>query len=234
MYNSRHITVIIPAAGMGKRMQSAYGETRKQFILIHDKPILYYTLRPFHESELIDDIILVCEKEWIGYVQKEIIELYRFTKVKKIAEGGALRQDSVYKGLKAIDRADIVLVHDGVRPVISENKIREVIMAASDHNAAILAVKVKDTVKKQDADGFVAETLNREKLWNVQTPQCFEYQLLIQAFEKAYQEGFYGTDESMLVERLGVKVKIVEGEYENIKITTPEDVSFVENRIQKK
>ncbi len=234
MYNSQHITVIIPAAGIGKRMQTAYGETRKQFILIHDKPVLYYTLRPFQESEWVDDIIVVCEKEWIEFVEKEIIKRYKFNKVIKIVEGGAHRQDSVYNGLKAIGRADIVLVHDGVRPVISGSKIIEVIKAAIDHNAAILAVKVKDTMKKQDSDGFVAQTLNRDQLWNVQTPQCFEYQLLIHAFEKAYQEGFYGTDESMLVERLGVNVKIVEGDYENIKITTPEDVSFVESRIQKK
>jgi 2-C-methyl-D-erythritol 4-phosphate cytidylyltransferase len=234
MNNSKHITAIIPAAGIGKRMQSVYGETRKQFILIHDKPILYYTLRPFHESELIDDIILVCEKDWIGYVQKEIVELYGFNKVKKIAEGGAHRQDSVYNGLKAIGRADIVLVHDGVRPMISEKKISEIIKAAIDHKAAILAVKVKDTVKTQDTDGFVAETMNRDRLYSVQTPQVFEYQLLMQAFEKAYADSFYGTDESMLVERLGVKVKTVEGDYENIKITTPEDVSFALSRLQKK
>jgi 2-C-methyl-D-erythritol 4-phosphate cytidylyltransferase len=234
MSPSKHVTVIIPAAGLGKRMQPAYGETRKQFILIHDKPVLYYTLRPFQESGEIDNIILVCEKDWIGFVEYEIVVRYGFTKVKKILEGGTHRQDSVHNGLKSIERTDIVLVHDGVRPMISLNKISELIKAVSVHSSAILAVRVKDTVKEQDSEGFVAKTLNRDHVWNIQTPQGFEYPLLKQAFEKAYQDAFYGTDDSMLVERLGVKVKIVEGDYDNIKITTPEDLSFVENRLQKK
>ncbi len=231
--NQPHITAIIPAAGIGQRMQSVYGKIRKPYIRLHGEPVLYYTLRAFQESEWISEIIPVCEPEWMDFVREAIIEPHRFSKVHRLAEGGPRRQDSVFSGLKATVKTDIVLVHDGVRPVIRPEKITALVQAVKAHRAAILAVRSKDTVKSQDAGGFVLETLNREILWNVQTPQGFEYALLKQAFEQAYQDGFCGTDESMLVERLGIKVKIVEGDYDNIKITTPEDIAFAEARLKR-
>lgn len=209
-------------------MQPVFGHTRKQFILVHEKPILYHTLRVFQQSGIISDIILACEKDWIGFVEKEIVVPYGLTKIKKIIEGGAHRQDSVYNGLKAIDSADIVLVHDGVRPIVTEDLIRRTAELCSVHGAAIAAVRVKDTIKSQNPQQFVEQTIDRSNLWQVQTPQCFDYHLLKKAFEKAYADSFYGTDESMLVERMGHPVKIIEGDYRNIKITTPEDIAPAE------
>lgn len=226
--HSPHITAILPAAGIGKRMQPVFGQTRKQFIQIHGRPLLCYTLDVFQKSDVITDIVLVCEKEWIGYVGQEIISKYNFDKVKKIIEGGAQRQDSVYNGLRAIDKTDLVMVHDAVRPMATEELIQRSAEACMTHQAVITAVRVKDTIKLQNPEQFVAETIDRSNLWQVQTPQCFDYALLKQAFEKAYADSFYGTDESMLVERLGHPVKIIEGDYRNVKITTPDDVALAQ------
>lgn len=200
----------------------------KPFTDLRGSPLLSHTIRKFQSSKYIDDIILVCPSEIIPYVKKEIVELYEFSKVSSIVPGGHERQDSVYEGFKIANRADIVLVHDGVRPFIRIEKIDELIEVCNVTGAALLAVRPNDTIKMQDTDQFVKETIDRSALWNIQTPQAFDYELLKRAFDKAREDFYYGTDESMLVERLGERIKIIEGDYNNIKITTPEDLMLAE------
>ncbi|MBX7153186.1 2-C-methyl-D-erythritol 4-phosphate cytidylyltransferase [bacterium] len=228
MFKQKHITVIIPAAGVGQRMKSSSEGKSKQFLTLQDRPLIYYTLKKFEDSEYVDDIIIVCEEQWIPYVATDIVDTFEFTKVRKIVTGGAQRQDSVFNGLQAVERTDIVLVHDAVRPFISTEKINALIEECLTYEAVILAVQPKDTIKSQDHHQFVDKTLDRTELWNVQTPQAFHYGLLIEAFDEAKRKKFYGTDESTLVEAIGVKVKLLEGEYQNIKITTPEDLVIAE------
>lgn len=228
MIDSKKVSAIIPSAGVGKRMSGLQGVVIKQFIPLQGKPLLSYTIEKFEKSKYIDEIIIVCTSELISYIQNEIIEPFRFEKVKKLVSGGKERQDSVYQGFKAIDQANIVLVHDGVRPFVKTEKIDELIETCNVTGAAILAVKPKDTIKEQDSEQNVKTTLDRSKLWNIQTPQAFDYPILGKAFKAAYEDGYYGTDESMLVERVGKKIKIVEGNYDNIKITSPDDLILAE------
>jgi 2-C-methyl-D-erythritol 4-phosphate cytidylyltransferase len=228
MIQSKKVTVIIPAAGFGSRMQTPIGDRSKQFMTLRNKPLLAHTLEKFENSKYTDEIIVVCPDDGIRFVEEEVVVKFGFKKVSKIVVGGKQRQDSVYEGLKAVQAADMILVHDAVRPFISVQKIDELIETCAKCRAAILAVQPKDTVKLQDDDQYVSRSLDRTKLWNVQTPQAFEYALLQQAFQKAYAEKFYGTDEAMLVERLNAKIKIIPGDYNNIKITSPEDWALAE------
>ncbi len=228
MIQTQKVTVIIPAAGSGKRMRSTADGKSKQFMDLQNKPMLVHTLEKFEHARYTDEIILVCPGDGIAFVQEEILKKFYFKKVAKIVIGGNERQDSVYEGLRAVENTDIVLVHDAVRPFISVQKIDELIEACVKFDAAILAVPTKDTIAAQDENQFVAETLERSKLWHVQTPQAFAYRILLEAFKKAYAEKFYGTDEAMLVGRLHQKIKIVQGEYENIKITSPDDLAMAE------
>lgn len=225
MIKGKKVTAILPAAGIGKRMGVG---SKKQFLEIHGKPILVHTLEKFHHAIYVDEIILVLQNEWISFVQEEIVGPYGFNRVQKIVPGGAERQDSVYEGLKAVVQSDVVIVHDAVRPCVRAEKIDELIEKTLEYSAAILAVRPKDTIKQQDENGFVARTIDRNTVWNVQTPQAFQYTVLRSAFDAAYAENYYGTDESVLVERLGQSVKIIEGHYDNIKITTPDDLALAE------
>ncbi|MGN1317442.1 MAG: 2-C-methyl-D-erythritol 4-phosphate cytidylyltransferase [Lachnospirales bacterium] len=220
-------SVIICAAGVGKRMKS---KVAKQYILLNDRPILSYTIEAFEKSKDICEIIIVTGKEDIDFVKNEIVDKFGFKKVKSITAGGAERQHSVYNGLKAVSKdCDIVLVHDGVRPFITEENIHNIIEETKIYNACCLGVKVKDTIKICDENGYINETPKRDKLWAAHTPQSFRYDIIMKAYESAFSEGILGTDDSMLVERIGVKVKMVEGSYNNIKITTPEDLYMGEN-----
>lgn len=228
MIGEKKVSVIIPSAGIGKRMGTLPGGVEKQFIDLQGRPLLSHTVRKFERSKYVDEIILVCSTDSVSYVKKEIVDAYGFAKVRSVIPGGKERQDSVYEGLKAIDNSDIVLVHDGVRPFIRTEKVDELIEVCNVTGAVLLAVRSKDTVKIQDHEQYVKTTLDRALIWNVQTPQAFEANLLKLAFEKAISESYYGTDESMLVERSGKKVKIVEGDYDNIKITTPDDLILAE------
>jgi 2-C-methyl-D-erythritol 4-phosphate cytidylyltransferase len=228
MIQSKKVSVIIPSAGIGKRMGAMPGGIGKQFLTLQGRPLLCHTIEKFERSKYVDDIVVVCATDTIPFVKKEIVESFGFSKVKSVVEGGKERQDSVYAGFKSLVAADIVLVHDAVRPFVKTETIDLLIEACDAAGASILAVRLKDTVKLQDNEGFVKETIDRSVLWNVQTPQAFDYKILKHAFAKAFSEGFYGTDESMLVERIGKKVKIVEGDYTNIKITTPDDLIWVE------
>ena len=220
-------SVIIPAAGSGKRMG---GNRSKQYLTIGDRPILIETLIVFSESPYIDEIILVSPADDLPLIKK-MLKDYSLNKVSKIVIGGKERQDSIRNGLNSIDSQDpardIILVHDGVRPFINDEIIKEVIDSANRYGAAIVAVPVKDTVKKV-WDASIIETMPRENLWLAQTPQAFSAKIIIDAYANAERKGLRGTDDASLVEAMGLDVKIVMGSYENIKITTPEDLIFAE------
>lgn len=213
---------IIVAAGKGTRMKS---DCPKQFIEVKNRPILYYTLNAFQKSK-VDEVIVVVSKDYQEYVQKDIVGKFKLDKVKKIVLGGAERYLSVYEGIKAAEGVDYVLVHDGARPFIEPVKINEVIEQVQQYQAVIVGVKAKDTMKIVNEDGYVIETPNRSMLWNVQTPQAFEYNLLKTAYNKIVVEKISTiTDDAMVVEyATDQKIKMLEGSYRNIKITTIEDL----------
>jgi 2-C-methyl-D-erythritol 4-phosphate cytidylyltransferase len=214
------VSAIIPAAGMGIRMGS---NVPKQFLLLDGKPILHHTLSVLDQCSVVNEIILVVSENEIEKVQQQIQSPH--PKVTKIIAGGKERQDSVYNGLQSLDsNTDIVVVHDGVRPFVSVDLIRETVEAASDFGAAITAIPVSDTIKKVNAEGLVERTVDRKGLWRVQTPQTFQVSLLREAFTKAQDDNFYGTDEGSLIEYLGREVKVVSGSEFNIKITRSEDL----------
>ena len=216
---------IVLAAGQGKRMNS---KVQKQFLLIKEKPILYYTLCAFENSELITDVILVTGKDEIEYCQKEIVDKYGFEKVRKIVAGGKERYHSVHNGIQSIDEAEYVFIHDGARPFVNSEIIARAYEAVAEHKACVVGMPVKDTIKIADEEGFAAQTPDRKKVWQVQTPQTFEYHLIKGAYEKLMIEEPEGiTDDAMVVETMTeYKVKLVEGSYRNIKITTPEDLDI--------
>lgn len=226
------ISVIIPAAGQGKRFGAGIN---KAFVSLAGKTILERTVAAFSDLTEVSEIIIVIAPDELDEIKRQV-KFYPRQDIIKVVAGGAERQYSVENALAAIrDDAEIVLIHDGARPLISRRVIHQVIKAVRDNSAAIVAVPVKDTIKVVDSGGFVTSTPVRSELWAVQTPQGFKRSLLIQAYKKAREENFLGTDDSSLVERLGIPVKIVPGEYENIKITTPEDLPiakmiFTENR----
>lgn len=229
----KKIGVIIPAAGKGKRMSS---DVSKQYIEINKKPILAYTIEIFQNLRSIDEIILIVGKREVEYVEKYIKNRYGFTKIKAIVAGGKERQDSVYEGLKALSSSiDIVLIHDGVRPIIRNDEIEKIIEETKKHKACIIGTKVKDTIKIVSEEGKVISTPDRNQLYAIQTPQAFDKKLIIDAYKKGNAEGFSATDDSMLVEAYtSVKVKVIEGNDMNIKITTPNDFLFFKEYILKK
>lgn len=216
---------LITAAGIGKRMES---EVNKIFMLLDEEPIIARTIRVFQNCSAIDKIILIAREKDKGELTK-IKEKYNFSKVEKIVLGGEKRQNSVYNGLISLDDAkadDIVVIHNGVNPFVDEKTIIDSIEAAKKYEAAVVGFKARDTIKEVDEKGFAVKTLDRKKLWQVQTPQTVRYGTAIRAFRKAFSEEFIGTDDTMLVERLGKKVKMIECPYENIKITLPNDLEF--------
>lgn len=222
----KNVAVVL-AAGQGKRMNS---KVQKQYLLIREKPVLYYTLKAFEESELISEIVLVTGNEEIEYCRKEIVEKYGFKKVQKITAGGKERYHSVYEGLRAIEAADYVLIHDGARPFVDGKTIARACEAVKLYQACVVGMPVKDTIKIADEDGFAKNTPDRRKIWQVQTPQTFSFSLIKEAYEKLLEKEPEGiTDDAMVVEMMtDYKVKLVEGSYQNIKITTPEDLKIAE------
>ena len=231
MINGKRVGAIIPAAGSGMRM----GGIQKQFLLLHGEPVICHALRAFQDSPLIDCITVATGADAVGSTRELVLE-QRFTKVTKVIEGGAHRQDSVWNGIQAMmdDSIDLIVIHDGARPFVSKELIAETVKTAEDFGAAIAGVPANDTIKLTDQDNIVAATLDRDRLWFVQTPQAAKFALLVGAFEKARAEAFYGTDEAILLERNGTKVKVVRGNYDNIKITTPEDMGIAENIARKR
>lgn len=221
---------LITAAGKGLRMQSPIP---KQYLLLGGRPILAQTLSVFEKCPDIDGVYVIVPQDQMEMVQRDIIEKYRFKKVLKVVRGGKTRQQSVYNGLKAI-RSDcaIVVVHDGVRPLVRERLITESIQAARKHGAAVVGVPARDTIKRATA-GKKLKTLDREEIWMAQTPQSFQFPLLLKAYQKAEEDGFQGTDDAALVERLGHPVTLIQGDYTNIKITTPEDLALAETLFER-
>ncbi len=216
---------LIPAAGVGRRM-GEIAEINKQYIPLGGRPALALTLKVFQESPLIDQVIPIVRTEEIDYCRQSIVEQYGLDKAARIVAGGPTRGDSVARGLAAItgEEWDLVVVHDGARPLLTEDVLGGVIQKAKKTGAAIAAVPVKDTIKRVDPQELVVGTLPREELWAIQTPQAFRYELLTEAYRRAREEGFQGTDDASLVERLGHPVAVVLGSYDNLKLTTPEDV----------
>lgn len=219
-------SVVIAAAGKGTRMGL---DINKQYIEVHGRPILAMTIQSFEDCGQIDEIVVAANENEIEYCRRNIVEKFGFKKVKAFASGGETRQQSVFNGLCRVSPdCSIVLIHDGARPFIRQESIMACIDAARAHGAACAAVPVKDTVKLANAECFVDRTIDRSGLWQIQTPQAFEYGLIIDAHKKALSEGFDATDDAMLAERLGCRVKLVKSDYFNIKITTREDLVFAE------
>jgi len=222
------VGAIIPAAGRGKRIGAS---VPKQFLEIQGRPLLHHTLMVFASCKLIDYVVLVMPRADVDEMGEDWLNKYEI--VRKVVVGGEQRQDSVYNGFSSLEEGtDIVVVHDGVRPFTTPQMIIATVEAAQQHGAAITAIPVSDTVK-QAADGFVKQTVSRDGLWRVQTPQAFQYGLLKQAFKKAKKDSYYGTDEGSLVEYLGERVKVVPGSELNIKITRKEDLVLGESLLSR-
>lgn len=221
------ISAIVLAGGRGKRMN--YHKS-KQFIEIKGKPVLVYTLEKFIYNKSIDEVILVLPEDEVDYCKKEVLQKYSL-KVDRIVIGGKERQDSVFNALEAMEKADIVLIHDGARPFISEKIIEEGIKYANIYGAAAPGVTPKDTIKIKNEDNISVDTPDRNTLVAVQTPQCFKYDEIYQCHRKIKEENAIVTDDTSVVEKYGHKVYLYEGDYTNIKITTPEDLILAERLI---
>ena len=223
---------IVLAAGRGSRMQS---KIQKQYLLLKEKPVLYYSLKAFEES-FIDEIILVTGEEEIEYCRKEIVEKYAFTKVSQIVAGGKERYHSVFCGLQALTDCDYVFIHDGARPFVTEQILERAYEAVQKEHACVVGMPVKDTIKLADESGFAKETPRRDLLWTIQTPQVFSFALVKTAYasflereQELLAQGIKMTDDAMVVETFtDTRIRLVEGSYENIKITTPEDLRIAE------
>ena len=224
---SERNTAIVLAAGQGKRMHS---KVQKQFLEIQGYPVLYYSLRCFQESPLIQDIILVTGEESISCCKEEIVQKYGFTKVSAVIPGGKERYDSVYAGLCECRDCEYVLIHDGARPFVTEEILKRGLQKVKETGACVIGMPSKDTVKLSDEEGYVKETPNRKCVWTIQTPQIFLYALIREAHDSIRQKDMSKiTDDAMVVEQeTGAKVALAEGSYQNIKITTPEDLDIAE------
>ena len=220
-------TAIVLAAGQGKRMHS---KIQKQFMELNGMPVLCYSLRCFQESPLIQDIILVTGEESISYCKEEIVQKYGFTKVSAVIPGGKERYDSVYAGLCECRDCEYVLIHDGARPFVTEEILKRGLQKVKETGACVIGMPSKDTVKLSDEEGYVKETPNRKCVWTIQTPQIFSYSLIREAHDSIRQKDMSKiTDDAMVVEQeTGAKVALAEGSYQNIKITTPEDLYIAE------
>ncbi|HJV32130.1 MAG TPA: 2-C-methyl-D-erythritol 4-phosphate cytidylyltransferase [Bacillales bacterium] len=221
--------VIIPAAGQGKRM--GVGKN-KLLIDLNGIPMFIHTLRVFESDEECEGVVLAIHPQDVVEF-KALLEKYKITKVKNIVSGGQERQHSIYNGLKTVNGNGVILVHDAARPFVKKEHIHRLMETAEKYGAAILGVPAKDTMKKV-SDGMVLETVERSSLWAVQTPQAFRMSILLEANEAAEKDKFIGTDDASLVERLSIPIKMVEGDYDNIKLTTKEDLFFAEAILKKR
>ncbi len=220
MFNS--VVALIPAAGLGIRMG---GNTPKQYLSLGGIPLLVYSLKVFQHLECIREVILSVPASDLDYCRREIVKPFGLEKVTQVVAGGPRRQDSVRNGLQAIsDQPDGVLVHDGVRPFIDQHIVRNVIDRAGQTGAAVVAMPIHDTVKRVNHSGIIQETLKREELWQIQTPQVFRYDWLVEAHKQAQLHQWDVTDDAALIERMGYPVSVVEGSCFNIKMTKPDDL----------
>ena len=216
-----YVTAIVPAAGKGKRLGC---QLNKPFFLLEGKPLLTYSLLTLEASSFIDDLILIVEESKIPEARK-LVRKYCISKVKEIVAGGKSRQDSVALGLRKINSlCELVLIHDGSRPFLTEELIRRVTLAAKRYGAAVVGLPISDTIKELKNSFFIKSTKDRESFWTVQTPQAFRTQIIQKAYFRAKKDHFLGTDSASLVERIGIPVKIVKGDPYNIKITTKNDL----------
>lgn len=226
MDKEKNVAIVL-CAGRGTRMNS---EIQKQYLLIKGKPVVYYSLYAFEMCPFMDEVVLVTGKDEIEYCRQEIVEKYGLKKVKFIVAGGKERYHSVFEGLKAIKNSDYVYIHDGARPFIDQELLQRACDSVHIHKACVVGMPVKDTIKIISPDGFAQHTPDRSTLWMVQTPQVFQYQIVLEAYENIMRNpGVQVTDDAMVVEKMGkAKIKLVEGSYKNIKITTPEDLEIAE------
>ncbi len=224
---------ILLAAGSGSRMKS---EVHKQYLLLKGRPVLYYALKAFEDS-FIDEIVLVTQGAEIDYCRRELVERYGFRKVRHIVEGGMERYHSVFCGLQALTACDYVFIHDGARPFVTKEILERAYKTVKKEKACVTGMPVKDTIKLADEWGYAAETPPRDLVWTIQTPQVFSFALVKKAYtvfleqeQTLLAEGVRITDDAMVVERFtDTRIKLVEGSYENIKITTPEDLAVAES-----
>ena len=220
------VVAVVPAGGTGKRMGAG---TPKQFLMLGGVPMMLHSLRALERAPSVSEVVLVVPKQDRERALTDVVERYGLKKVMKVVPGGATRQESVHHGLNEVDAdVEIVVVHDAVRPFVTEDLIERSIEAARKHGGAIAAVPMKDTPKHVGLDGLIQRTLDRHELWLAQTPQTFRRALVVEAYRKAEIEHIRGTDDAALTERLGHTVAIVQGSWENIKITTPEDLILAE------
>jgi len=225
------------AAGKGTRMG---GDTPKLYLEVKDKPVIYYPLKTFQESELIDDIILVVSKGYIEYVQKQIVDTYGFSKVSTVIEGGNERYDSVWEGIKSIEddpeRKRYIFIHDAARAFVDGDMLQRASEAVKAYGACVVGMPAKDTIKIADSQGFISQTPDRDMVWVVQTPQVFDFSIIKKAYSLLMRESYIQvTDDCMVVEQmLDYPIKLVEGSYRNIKITTPEDIIIAERLLSDK
>lgn len=222
------IHAVIPAAGRGTRLG---GKIKKQFLALQGLPVAVHTLTAFQDASLIDEIVCITSKEDLSFFER-LVSDHSLTKVTKILPGGERRQDSVWAGISYLeewsDQNDLVVVHDGVRPLVTPQLIERVIEAAKAEGSAVAALRVTDSLKQVSSDKMILRSLPRENVWAMQTPQVFRLGILLEAYRSAAQDGFEATDEAMLVERRGVPIRCVEGSIENIKITLPPDLETAE------
>jgi len=224
------VGVVIAGGGRGIRLG---GKTPKQFLPLHGVPILLRTIMIFDRHPEVSQIVVVVPPASTAKTER-IVRRSGCRKVVRVVAGGAERQASVRRGMEAFPKSPgIILVHDAVRPFVSRASITAVIRAAAHHGAAVVGVRVTDTIKTEGPDGFYRETLDRNRLWAVQTPQGFRRRLLERAHAEAAKTGFLGTDEASLAERIGIRVRIVEGEYGNLKITTREDLKLAQMKLKR-
>lgn len=216
------ICTLIPAAGEGNRLKSA---VKKPYVALAQKPILTHTIQRFEQNTAVDEIFVLVNEADFEMCRATVLASYAFQKVQPLVAGGATRQQSVHNGVRALPAdTDFVIVHDGVRPFVTDETIFACLDAAAEWGAAVAAVPVKETIKIANAEDFIVETPPRERLWTVQTPQVFRKSLLEEAHQIAEEKQLTATDDAALVEHLGHPVKLVNGSYANVKITTPEDL----------
>ncbi|MGE0084055.1 MAG: 2-C-methyl-D-erythritol 4-phosphate cytidylyltransferase [Desulfococcaceae bacterium] len=220
------VSAIIVAGGRGIRMG---GSVRKQYLEIAGQPVLCHTMKAFAACRSIEHIFLAVPEDDTDFCRKSILSGLEFRDKIRLVIGGKERQDSVYNGLLAAEEyGGIVAVHDGVRPFVLPAQIESTIRCAAENSASMLGIPAFDTLKQISPDGNVEKTLNRERIWLAQTPQTFRYDLIRKAHESARQSGYSGTDDASLAERMGEKVRMIEGSRFNIKITSPEDLQFAQ------
>ncbi len=228
MNEKKKCTGLVVAAGSGRRMGAS---VKKQYMELGGKPVLYFSLKAFQNSGIIDEIVLVVGEDELSYAQKEVVDKYGFTKVSAIIPGGEERYDSVWQGLRAIPQEEgYVFIHDGARPFVTEEIIRRGYDAVSQYKACAAGMPSKDSVKLADEEDFVISSPDRDHVWLMQTPQVFEISLIREAYEKFMgQAEKTATDDAMVAEQmLAVPVKLFEGSYENMKLTLPEDMKLAE------